>query len=974
MNEKDLREKIGQTEERLRMLMGGAVPDLFSGRRWMGRTMRFAMQHPHFRGKLLRFLDVAPSVRDDARLTQLFGEYFGASDELPFLLRQGIDRIAGGRVRVDAAAAAIRTGVKKLFRQFIAAEGPGDAASVLDDLRRRGFAVSLDLLGEEILSERDAAEAQQEHLSALDLMAPVALSWQDDPLLDNDGRGAIPKLDLSVKVSSFSPRIDPVDWDGSIERALHGLMPVARRAESAGVSLTVDMEHYDMKNLTLQCFRLLCEEGDLRFGGIALQAYLPETEEDLRRLIAWARRRGRRVTVRLVKGAYWEYETAVNRQRGWPVPVFLSKEESDSHYGRFSGILLEHLDAVRPAFATHNIRSISHVIALSGAWGIPKESFEFQMLFGMAGPIRDALRQMGYRVRVYAATGGLEAGTGYVMRRLLENTSETSFLRRYFSGDVEEAVLQGTLPSAGPPEESGTHPFRNEPLLDFSREANRSGTAAALAAWRDRFGRLYPLNPAIATGGPSAFIRSLNPANPANVVGIVEAASRESAEIALRESLAAWTPWRETPPRERSECLRRAAEAMRAERFGLIALEVHEAGKSWRDADADVAEAIDYLEYYAGEMLRLGPRHPGNVRGEVNEYFYESLGAGLVISPWNFPLAIPCGMASAALAAGNCVLLKPSSRAPVTAWKLCEILAHAGVPRGVLQCLPGAGGDVGDFLAGHPLVSFIAFTGSAEVGLRILRQAGRIHEGQEHIKRVIVEMGGKNAIIVDETADIDEAVGAVVESAFGYQGQKCSACSRVIVIADVYDRFCERLVDAARSLPAGPPEDPRHLLGPVIDAEALRKIQSSIEAGRKDGRVLLLSDTGRRGNFAGPSIFAGLPRHSPVLREEIFGPVLAVMKAADLDAALEIANDSPYRLTGGIFSRSPAAIERAKQRFRVGNLYINRKITGALVWRQPFGGFGMSGTGAKAGGPDYLLQFLNARSISENTMRKGFAP
>jgi len=402
---------------------------------------------------------------------------------------------------------------------------------------------------------------------------------------------------------------------------------------------------------------------------------------------------------------------------------------------------------------------------------------------------------------------------------------------------------------------------------------------------------------------------------------------------------------------------------------------VREVGKSWPEADADVAEAIDYLEYYGREMVRLGrAARLGDCPGEENLYLYRPRGVGLVIAPWNFPLAISVGMASAALVAGNAVLYKPSSLSPVNGWLAFTLLREGGAPDGALNFLPGKGDAVGDRLVDHPEVDFVLFTGSRAVGLRIVEKAGRTVQGRKSVKRTVVEMGGKNAILIDADADLDQAIPAVITSAFGYQGQKCSACSRVIVHADCYDRFLARLCEAVRGLTVGPPEDPANGIGPVIDAAAKERILAAIELGRREGKVAAEIPVPGEGYYVSPTVLTDLPPDSRILREEIFGPVLAVIRAGDIGEAVGLANSSDYALTGGLFSRSPATIRRVRETFEVGNLYINRGITGALVGRQPFGGFRMSGVGSKAGGPDYLLQFMEPRVVTENTMRRGFSP
>jgi len=408
---------------------------------------------------------------------------------------------------------------------------------------------------------------------------------------------------------------------------------------------------------------------------------------------------------------------------------------------------------------------------------------------------------------------------------------------------------------------------------------------------------------------------------------------------------------------------------------------IREAGKTWREADADTCEAIDFCEFYARSAVGLfRPQRLGQFVGELNHLWYEPRGVVAVISPWNFPLAICAGMTTAALATGNTAIVKPSTQTRVIAKLMCEILWEAGVPDDVLQFLPGAGSVVGATLVHHRRVAMIAFTGSKEVGLDILRSAGNTPEGQSFVKKVVCEMGGKNAIIVDASADLDEAVLGVRQSAFGYGGQKCSACSRAVVLDAVYDQFLKRLIESTRSLVIGDPIDPATDLGPVIDPSAAAKIREYIEIGKGEGRLELACEVppgleDRVGKpYIGPHIFSGIRPEHRLAREEIFGPVLSVMRVADFDKALEVANGTSYKLTGGVFSRKPSHLQKASREFRVGNLYLNRGITGALVGRQPFGGFGLSGGGTKAGGADYLLNFVEPRCCTENTMRHGFAP
>lgn len=856
--------------------------------------------------------------------------------------------------------------MEAIARQFIAGKDADDVVKALDALRSDGIEFSIDLLGEVVVSDKEAAAYAERCLALLDFLH---LRFPGEV-----------RSDVSIKVSSFYSQLDPVDWEGSIARTKEGLRPLLRKAKELKVSVTFDMEHSYYKGLIIAVFKSILEEEEFRelpSMGIALQTYLKDTEKDIPELIGWARERGRKITIRLVKGAYWDYEVVVNRQKGWPVPVFLNKKETDWSFERLTRLLFENIDVVRPAIATHNLRSMSHAIALADSLNISKQAFEFQMLYGMAEPLRKALREQGFRVRVYTPLGELIPGMAYLVRRLLENTSNESFLRKSFSdrASFEDLIKAPSSQRESTSEGTSDHGFRNEPLLDFSIALNRKNMADALKTTKAVMNGAYPLFIGGREVRTEQEILSLNPARPQEVVGRVSSAAKKEADAAIKEALEIHNEWRKTSPGKRAGCLFRAAEEMRKKRFELAALEVIEVGKTWKDADGDVAEAIDYLEYYGREMLRLGrPKILGDYPGEENEYRYQPKGIGVVISPWNFPLAIATGMASAAIVTGNCVIFKPSGLSPITGYKLFEIFGSAGLPAGVFQFLPGPGSEVGEYLVSHSSIDFIAFTGSKDVGLRIVRLAGETVKGQRNVKRVIAEMGGKNAIIVDETADIDEAVKGVLESAFGFQGQKCSACSRAIVIGDIFSELCDRLIEATLSMRIGPPEEPGSFLGPVIDEAALKKIKAYIEIGKKEGKAILERKVSEAGYFVGPVVLIDAKSESRVATEEIFGPVLTIMRAADIDDAIRLANDSIYALTGGLFSRSPATIQKVKEGLLVGNLYINRKITGALVGRQPFGGFGMSGVGSKAGGPDYLLQFMNPLCISENTIRRGFAP
>jgi 1-pyrroline-5-carboxylate dehydrogenase len=509
--------------------------------------------------------------------------------------------------------------------------------------------------------------------------------------------------------------------------------------------------------------------------------------------------------------------------------------------------------------------------------------------------------------------------------------------------------------------------FKNEPLTDFSKPANRTAMEAALQSVKSEFGREYPLVIGDERISGQKTFDSINPSHKDQLLGRFQKGTGTHVELAIEAGWKAFESWKRQPVDVRAGLLFRTADLLRQRKHEFSATMIYEVGKTWPEADADTAEAIDFLEFYAHEAYRYSGAQPvTKIESEDNELVYIPLGVGAVIPPWNFPLAIMTGMTSAAAVTGNAVVLKPSSDAPWIAYRFFALLEEAGMPPGVVNFLSGSGSEVGDPLVQHPRIRFISFTGSKEVGLHINEEAAKPKKGQVWIKRVVVEMGGKDAIIVDrETGNLQDAAAQAVASAFGFQGQKCSACSRLIVDAAIYDKFLPMVVEKTKALKVGPPEMSDAQIGPVVNESAMRKIKEYIDKGAREGRLVAGGSVhAGEGFFVEPTVIADVDPHATVAQEEIFGPVLAVIKAKDFDDALRIANDTQYGLTGAVFTDNPEKIRRAQEEFFVGNLYFNRKCTGALVGVHPFGGFNMSGTDSKAGGRDYLGLFLQAKAIS----------
>lgn len=510
-------------------------------------------------------------------------------------------------------------------------------------------------------------------------------------------------------------------------------------------------------------------------------------------------------------------------------------------------------------------------------------------------------------------------------------------------------------------------PYNHEPFTDFTLEKNRLAFEEGLRIVNAYLGQDYPLRIGSKKIVTEDKIVSVNPANKKQMIGRVSKANRELAEKAMQAADQAFQTWRRSKSEMRVDILFRAAAIVRRRKHEFSALLVKEAGKPWREADADTAEAIDFMEYYGRQMLKLKDGMPVESRKiEYNRFAYIPLGVGVIISPWNFPFAIMVGMTTAALVSGNTVLLKPASTTPVVAAKFMEVLEEAGLPAGVVNFIPGSGAEVGDYIVDHPRTRFISFTGSKEVGIRIYERAAKVNPGQIWLKRVIAEMGGKDTIVVDREADLELAAQSIVASAFGFSGQKCSACSRAVIVENVYDEVLERAVALTKKLIVGDPSQYGTYMGPVNDEGAFQKIMSYIEIGKQEGKLMTGGEgDNAKGWFIQPTIFADVAEDARIMKEEIFGPVVAFCKAKDFNHAIEIANNTEYGLTGAVISNNREHIEKAREDFHVGNLYFNRGCTGAIVGYQPFGGFNMSGTDSKAGGPDYLLLHMQAKTTSE---------
>jgi RHH-type proline utilization regulon transcriptional repressor/proline dehydrogenase/delta 1-pyrroline-5-carboxylate dehydrogenase len=971
---------------------------LFGGKDFYGRLMEWAMQDPVFKTQMFRFVDVLPALTSSGNVLKHMAEYLKSVKTPASGVLRGA--LAFGQLLPMMPARLIRQNVLAMASIFICGR---DGKSAFPNLRRiwgEGARFTVDILGEAVVSDREADDCTAKYLELLDFLAAATRSWKvEGPL----AAGEPPFVNVSVKISALCARVQASDPEASIATIMRRLKRITAHAGQLGASINLDMEHYGLKELTLELFKQLSNEVEPKnspFHGFVIQAYLRDSYADTERMLNWVRDQGRQCTIRLVKGAYWDFEKVVAAQRTWEIPVYLSKPETDANYERITRLLLENRAIVYPAFASHNVRSIAHAATYARQLGIDSGDFEFQMLYGMATPIRRALVRLGYRVREYCPIGELVPGMAYLVRRLLENTSNEGFLRAKFRANrsITELLadpapqIPNEPPSApkGVGSRDGEAPakiqsaplhgqlqFHNEPPADFALGSSRNRMGQALELVRGKLGQAYPM----VIGGKKIVgpqrLASVNPAQPAQIIGHVALGGTEDVAHAVAAARNAFSAWARSSAEFRSRFLDRLADRMRTVRYELAAWEVFEVGKTWSEADADVIEAIDFCTFYAQEMRRLGKGQlTQDVPGEVSVESYVPRGVAAIIAPWNFPLAILCGMTVAALVTGNTVVIKPAEQSSVIGAIFMNLLQEAGLPDGVANLVCGTGEVVGALLVAHPDIDLIAFTGSREVGTLIWGTAAVTHRDQRNLKKVICEMGGKNAMIIDTDADLDEAVLGILQSAFSFQGQKCSALSRLITVHDVHQRLVPRLTEAVAALQVGSPDHPNTDIGPVIDQNSFEKIQGYIERGKREHRLAFQAKVpvGLEGYFIAPAIFDAVEPAARLAQEEIFGPVLALINAKDLSTAIQIANNTPFALTGGLYSRNPQSIERVRSELQVGNLYINRSITGAIVGRHPFGGFKMSGGGTKAGGREYLLNFMFPRVVTENTLRHGYAP
>lgn len=971
-------------------------PSLFKKYFWTGKVMDWAMKDEAFKVQMFRFVDVFPYLNSPEAVAEHIQQYFCRPEhDFPKALQFGLKRISPNSMAAKMAARGLSSNINAMGKQFIVGNTLQEAAPVMKKIRDKGVGWVMKILKEEVKSVQEEEDFVRDQIRFFEEFEQIGKSW---PALGKKGTGDLdwgdaPKCVMSVMVSSlYAQYMDKAcAFDHSVERAKERLRPILRKAREIGACLILDMEHLPLRELTLATYQSIMEEAEFAgypHTGIVYQAYLRDAETPLEDLLQWARKQRQPMHIRLVKGAFWDEEVVRANQNNLPIPVFTNKYETDAMFERLTRRILENHDLVTFKCASHNIRSIAFAQETANDLGVPREKFEIQMLYGMAENLRTALVRSGYRLRLYAPIGEVIPGMAYLVRRLLENTSNESFLRQSFKegmdkqrlltnpAELAKAHAEAPLP---PVEEAPAYgdkgSFLNEPPFAWTVKS-RQDMVLALEEANKSSPRSLSLHINGQELSVSETFLSLNPNDPDQILAHAASAGSKEVDQALAAARTAFREWSKTGPRQRSEVLFRAAEAFRRQRHALVAMNVLEIGKNWNEAQADVNEAIDFLEYYGREMIRLSrARSVSGKLGENSRLIHEPRGVAAVIPPYNMALPISIGTIAAPLVTGNSVVYKSPPQAPVLGSMLTRILQESGLPRGVLNHVCGPDDELGENLVSHPEVDLVVFTGGETAGQRVLEAAAKTGLSGRGHKKTILSLVGKNAIIMDSDADLDAAVSGVVDSAFGYQGQKCSACSRLIVLEDNYDKVLAKVRDAADSLDMGPVEDPRYSFGAIIDHEARKRVEEAVRTGKEEAKLLLEKRPEQSTGYTVPlAIFAGVKPEHRLAREQAFGPVLSIIRVKDFDQALEVANSLPYALTGGVYSRNPAHIEKAYQEFKVGNLYINQGITGALVGRHPFGGFFRSGDGSKTGGPDYLKEFMVTRTITENTFRSGFAP
>lgn len=959
--------------------------NIFSGVFWSELLLNQATKNAELRINLFRLINILPQLVTYQEVSFYIKYYLlQQSRSLPFVVKCAL-KLATRKFVAPVFAMLFQKSIKIIAGRFIISRDAEEITRQITLFRKHGISFTLDILGEDANTYFDAENYKMWYWWLIKNIPDVI-----SKLKVNQNSGVINcsanlPVNISIKISSLVPHVSIIHSWFAVRCIRRQLIPLLEMAKQKNVEINLDLESFSLNEITYSLFESIIAYPNI---AIVVQGYLKKSFEYLEKLLELAKANGVSIGIRLVKGAYWDFEVINASKKGFIAPVFTNKAQTDYNFELLTKFLINNLKYFRPAFGTHNIRSICHLINYAESKSISKNDYEIQMLYGMAEQERKVLCERGHRVRVYTPIGELLPGMAYLVRRLLENTSNSGFLKMSRKNKANKlsllkdpapykrVVLVKNVNSVLNVEKNMLihSKFLNCPFINFSRIKNRAIFRNEMKNWLAEF----PVEvPVVLAGRPysggNVFMRAC-PDNFDGVIANVHLATLEQANRAVNIAEAYYPIWREVPISKRAFLLSSLANLIERDRFKLASLLCFEVSKTWAEADGDVAEAIDFCRYYAMQALQeLVPRSQTNLSGETNVLQFDGRGPCVIISPWNFPLAILCGMSVAALVSGNPIIIKPAENASLVAFAFFELLIQAGFPIESCQFLPGKGALVGSYLVKHPKIAQIAFTGSNAVGLNILESAAKIAPGQCQIKRVICEMGGKNAIIVDRDADLEEALAGVIHSAFGFAGQKCSAASRILIHSKIYHEFLYKLIMYSSARIVGSALSPASFIPPVVDHEARNRLIKVIYDSYLNNNLMFAGSIPSKGLFVPMAIFEVKDSNNRLMNEEFFGPIIALLRISSFAEGLKIAVKTNFALSGSVFSRNPNHLKQASNIFRVGNLYLNRESTGAMVNRQPFGGFGMSGTGIKAGGPGYLLNFVDARVVTENTMRHGFA-
>ncbi len=929
--------------------------------RWFqDKLFRDMLQNPTLKKQMIAFMDVATGA-SSGKIGDYFKQYFPKDKtQATGLLKVALWAGRLGLVSDAFLGRQIQKAIDMMAKRFLAGETTEAAIQTAQGLRKEGIETTLDVVRENVVSVKEADEYEQ---SVTDLIRTWSNTDVGEPLTP----GGVPVRHVSLKLSALTNRFNPVAHDHVVEEVSGRLLRIfqeAKRQNDAGrpVMVNVDLEEFHVRDLSYQIFWKALSDPSLAgwdHAAVVVQAYARGSESVMMQLIDLAQRTGKKIQIRIVKGAYHKYEQIVAERRGWEQPLYLSQKETDRNFRRLARLGLLNHGRVRLAIGSHSMADIGYVQDLREALGIDKLAVEHQFLRGVGDPLARAMVKLGIPTRFYGPFGNKAKAMGYMVRRLDEVTPESAIGQTHVAGTWEEYrqrqehhYRMSASRAARAAREKKTPEFRNEPETNFSKGSARWQMQQAIELRKKTPVRVAPMigeeTPAF---DPARAKEVFSPGDLELSLGHVMPADESDVERALTSAQLGSTVLKHLPAGKMSDLMRRAAALSRERKFEIAADLVLEAGKTWEAALADVDEGIDFLEAYAldaarGERLRKG------------------LGVGAAIAPFNYPFAIAMGEVAGQLAFGNAVILKPSDLTPMVGRHVAQVLRDAGAPKQAVQFLPGPGRLIGQKLTETPLVDCYAFTGSNLVAHDIVQRAASNPPVRGGVKVVVAETGGKNPMIIDDSADLDVAVEAVLSGAFGMAGERCSATSRVIVLDGIYDQFMERLVEGAKSLFVGDPGNPKTQVGPVIGLKQFNDIRDYIEIGKKEATLAFVPDLShikKWGYYIGPHIFRDVPRNARIAREEIFGPVLSAFRAKDFKEAMEIANDTSYALTAGLISRNPENISTFFRDIQAGNAYVNRAQIGARVREQPFGGTDDSGTGPKAGGLYYAGRFSALR-------------